>query len=118
MLYAGAMSQMNAIIFAAALTALPAQAEEQGPPSMMERGLQQFLEGLLLEAEPALEGLSDFMAQMGPALTDLMRQVEDWSVYEAPEILDNGDIIIRRKPAAPEIPKPEDDETMPPSIDL
>jgi hypothetical protein len=24
--------------------------------------------------------------------------VEDWSVYEMPEILPNGDIIIRKKP--------------------
>ncbi|MGC3936263.1 hypothetical protein ACOTTU_00505 [Roseobacter sp. EG26] len=73
-------------------------AQEDDAPSMMERGAQQFLEGLLLEMEPALEGMRGFIDEMGPALTKLMGEIEDWSVYEAPEILPNGDIIIRRKP--------------------
>jgi hypothetical protein len=34
---------------------------------------------------------------MGPALRDLMDQVGDLSAYHAPEVLPNGDIIIRRK---------------------
>ncbi|WP_366140296.1 hypothetical protein [uncultured Roseobacter sp.] len=79
---------------------------------MMERGAQQFLEGLLLEMEPALDSMRGFMDQMGPALADLMGQIEDWSVYEAPEILPNGDIIIRRKPEKE--PEPE----LQPQIDL
>ena len=41
---------------------------------------------------------------MGPALGSILESVEDWSVYEAPEILPNGDIIIKRKPE-PETPK-------------
>ena len=94
------------------LCAAPLAAQEEEPPSMMERGAQQFLEGLLLEMEPAFESMRGFMDQMGPALTDLMSEIEDWSVYEAPEVLPNGDIIIRRKP---------DKETTPeiqPQIDL
>jgi hypothetical protein len=34
-------------------------------------------------------------------MRDIMDEVKDWSVYEAPEMLPNGDIIIRRKPDAP-----------------
>ncbi len=75
--------------------------------------MQQFLEGLLEEMEPAFEGMRGFMAEMGPALGELMEEVEDWSRYEAPEVLPNGDIIIRRKPD--ESPPPEDS---PPPIDL
>ena len=71
----------------------------------MERGAQQFLEGLLQEMQPAWEEMRGFMEEMGPAMMDLMEEVKDWSVYEPPEILENGDIIIRRKPEAPAIPE-------------
>lgn len=96
---------------------LAANAQEQ---SLMERGAQMFLEGLMQEVEPALDDLSaladdmgpavrDFAGKMGPAFRDLMGQVEDWSVYEAPEILPNGDIIIRRKPEPDSPPAPQID---------
>lgn len=100
-----------------------AQEADDGP-SLMERGARQFLEGLMREMEPALDGLNelgdqvgpalrDFADQMGPALADLLGQVDDWSVYHPPERLPNGDIIIRRKtpkpPAAPQAPEEQID---------
>ncbi|MEL6689911.1 MAG: hypothetical protein AAFP28_06285 [Pseudomonadota bacterium] len=111
---------MRLLIFAV-LLALPTSlaAEEEGDgPSLMERGMGMFLEGLLQEMEPALEGLEGFaqefgpamaelMSQMGPALSELMERVDDLSNYESPEMLPNGDIIIRRKPDAPEFTAPE-----------
>jgi hypothetical protein len=89
-----------------------AQEDTQGR-GLIERGAEMLLEGLLQEMEPALEDLQalgqqitpafqDFMAAMGPALTELMEQVEDWSRYHPPEIMENGDIIIRRKPKLPD----------------
>lgn len=90
--------------------ASPAAAQEsEDAPSLMERGAQMFLEGLMQEVEPRLDDLQDlskefgpalrgFFEEMGPALGGLLEQVEDWSAYEPPEILPNGDIIIRRKP--------------------
>jgi len=74
-----------------------------------------FLDGMMQEMSPALEDLSelgekigpalrDFANEMGPALGSILESVEDWSVYEAPEILPNGDILIKRKPE-PETPK-------------
>ncbi len=98
-----------------ALAAPAAAQEEDDAPSLMERGAQMFLEGLMKEVEPTLNDLQalseefgpalrGFFEEMGPALTALLEQVEDWSVYEPPEILPNGDIIIRRKPSPP----PED----------
>lgn len=89
--------------------------EEERGLSLMERGARQFMEGMLREMEPALEGLGElgpmfrsFAREMGPALRDLIEQVEDWSVYHPPEMLPNGDIIIRRKPSE-ELPKPLED---------
>tara|TARA_R110000850_G_scaffold6136_9_gene24206 strand:- start:507 stop:875 length:369 start_codon:yes stop_codon:yes gene_type:complete len=115
------MKQIFAISLLTALLASPLHAQEQEGPSLMERGAQLFFDGLKQEMGPALEDLSDlmedagpalqsFVAEMGPKLRDVLDRVEDWSVYEAPEVMPNGDIIIRRKPDAPELP-----DTLPPA---
>ena len=99
------------------LAAAPAAAQDENPPSLMERGLNMFLEGLADEMEPALDefrsladefgpALRDFAQQMGPALGELMERSDDWSLYELPEVLPNGDIIIRRKQDAPPLDDP------------
>ena len=97
----------------AAMLAFPATAEETDDPSLMERGFEMFLEGLLQEMEPALDdlqGLADemepalrqFSEAMGPMMRDLFDKIDDVNRYELPEVLPNGDIIIRRKPDAEE----------------
>lgn len=106
-----------------AMAALPAAAQEPQGKSLMEQGAELFFEGLRQELEPALEDLREladqfgpamqsFLQEMGPALADLAAQVQDWSAYEAPEMLPNGDIIIRKKPEPPmpENPTPEAEE--------
>lgn len=93
----------------------PSQTEEG--LSLMERGAQLFFRGLLTEMEPAIEefrGLADeiepalreLAQEMGPALKRLSELVDDFGNYEPPEILPNGDIIIRRKPDAPQLEAP------------
>lgn len=109
------MKQLILPVFALSVIAAPltAQQEEDGL-SLMEQGTRMFLRGLMTEMEPALRELDeaaremepylrDFATQMGPALADLMDQIDDWTLYEAPEILENGDIILRRK--VPLVPK-------------
>ncbi|MEM6372564.1 MAG: hypothetical protein AAF727_07270 [Pseudomonadota bacterium] len=107
---------MKRIVLIACLgLATPAFADDgaDGGLSLMERGAQMLLDGLMREMEPALDelqgladelgpALRDFGAQMGPAMRDLLTEVEDWSVYEPPVMLENGDIIIRRKPTPPD----------------
>ncbi len=105
-----------------------AVAEEEKGLSLMERGAQLFMEGILKEMEPAIDefgglaeqmrpALKNFATEMGPKLGDLLDQVEDWSAYAAPEMLPNGDIIIRRKPDDPAAP--QDAPTEPaPQVDL
>ncbi|WGW02255.1 hypothetical protein [Tropicibacter oceani] len=94
-------------LIAAPLAAQDAPAEEDGF-NLMEEGARLFLRGLMSEVEPALKDLEgmaqemkpfldDFAAEMGPALKDLMGQVQDWSAYHPPEMLPNGDIILRKK---------------------
>lgn len=106
------MSGMKRILLISTISvflAAPAMAQEDNEKSLMEQGAELFFEGLRKEMEPALENLlglaeelgpamQSFLQQMGPALAELAAEVKDWSVYEPPEILPNGDIIIRRKP--------------------
>lgn len=89
--------------------ASPALASETEGRSLMEQGAEMFLRGMMREMEPALKDLEalsremepalrSFALEMGPALKDLMGMVEDWSAYEPPVLLPNGDILIRRRP--------------------
>ena len=94
-------------LVAAALIALPlpALAQEEDGSGLMERGLRLFMDGLREEMEPALRDLEGLAEDAQPFLRDLQRQlgdvVQDLDAYEAPEILPNGDILIRRKEPLP-----------------
>lgn len=110
------------------LAMTPAMSEETVPEdkedgmSLMEEGAMLFFKGLQQQMEPTLKDLTtlmeeagpalkSFVAEMGPALTSLLKEVEDWSAYHPPEILDNGDIIIRKKtPEEREEKAPEADQ--------
>ncbi|KIN61692.1 hypothetical protein Z945_2685 [Sulfitobacter noctilucae] len=133
MRYIQAMKNIAACFFAFFLTVPAAFAQDSDAPpseglSLMEWGAQMFLDGILKEMEPAIEDFSglaeemgpalrQFADQMGPKLADLMNEIEDWSAYLPPEVLPNGDIIIRRKPEAPMVPPATPTEPAP-QIDL
>ncbi|MDX8353719.1 AAA+ family ATPase [Cognatiyoonia sp. IB215182] len=117
------MRQIVALTFALGLSVMPAAAQDDTEITdgfnLMEEGARMLMRGLMSEVEPAITGLRDsleemapelgeFVVTMGPALTDLLNQVDDFSNYEVPEFLPNGDIIIRRRPDAP-IWVPEND---------
>ena len=79
-----------------------ADAEENDNP------MQPLFEFLELFSDEGASLLDEFMTEFGPMLEGLRDQVQDWTLYEAPEVLENGDIIIRRKPAPesdPDIPE-------------
>jgi hypothetical protein len=101
-----------ALILALALSPLPALAQEtpapeaEEGPSLMERGLALFFEGFQQELKPALEGMGDALTEMKPAMDSIMGMIDDMTNYQMPEMLENGDIIIRRKPEAPPVEPP------------
>lgn len=109
---------MPALVLSLLAAPVAAQQDDDGL-NLMEEGARLFLRGLMTEMEPALKELDevtremqpllrDFAVEMGPALADLLEKVEDWTVYHPPEMLDNGDILIRRRePLTPETPDPE-----------
>ncbi len=122
------MKQILISAFALSLTMTPAAAQDDttGEVSegmnLMEEGAKLLLRGLLNEMDPAIEELRDladeigpqmqlFAEEMGPAFAELMAQVDDLRNYEPPELLPNGDIIIRRRDVAPDFVPQIDDDT-------
>lgn len=79
----------------------PSETPQGEGPLPSERELREL--GAL--AERLLRDFGERLAPMGERLREL---VDDLDSYEAPEMLPNGDIIIRRKPDAPELPDPKD----------
>jgi hypothetical protein len=113
----------RAAALALCLAAAPLAAQETAPEtpqdedgmSLMEEGARLFFRGIMSELDPALrelEGMArelepavrDFAREMGPALADMLERVEDWNAYHPPEMLPNGDIILRRKEPLEEPP--------------
>ena len=88
----------HVLVLAAALAANPVTAEE----SDVQEGMDLLSEGTRL----LLRGL---MAEMEPALRDLQGALKDLNGYHPPEVLPNGDIIIRRKQPGDVEPLPESD---------
>jgi hypothetical protein len=109
------------VIAALCLSSVPAAAEDKNAGrSLMEQGMELFLKGLQDEIAPTLDGFSalmeeigpglqGFLEEMGPKLGAVFSKVEDWSTYHAPEMLPNGDIIMRKK-TPEEIGEPDGDE--------
>jgi hypothetical protein len=112
------------LILALCLIAAPALAQDapfepkaEGDGfNLMEEGAKLVLRGLMTEMEPALDKmekaltdigpkLEDFGAEVGPKLRELVAMIDDFKNYDAPVMLPNGDILIRRN--APLVPKPE-----------
>lgn len=95
----------------AAETAVPKADEGMG---LIEEGAKIILRSLLEDMQPKLEelskGLDQAIKEAGPALRDLLAKVDDFRNYHPPEMLPNGDIIIRRKsPAEIAAPRPGDE---------
>jgi hypothetical protein len=108
--------RLPAPLLAALLAAAPLAAGEHAPGaepraeieeglSLLQRGAEALLRGLRQEMEPALdrmaEELAGLAARLDPILRDLAALIDDVTAYEAPVILPNGDILIRRRPDAP-----------------
>jgi hypothetical protein len=115
---------MHKTVIACALTLAslqPVYAEETDTDqgfSLMEEGAKLILRGLMDEIEPNVQELQElieefgprmdeFVIALGPRLETLLELVDDFQYYGQPEMLPNGDIIIRRDPDAPAFVWPE-----------
>lgn len=106
----------HAAVAFALLAATPATAQEENDTlrdglDLFSEGSRLILEGLLDEMRPMLEEAQPFFEdEVLPFLQSLGAVVDDLTHYEMPERLPNGDIIIRRRPDAPEPPPLEEDQ--------
>lgn len=118
------MRRFSALILAFALIGAPATsfAQAWSPPSaesadpgadsegggLLERGMENFMQNMLKEAEPHLErlrrDLGDTVDSLRPLMGDIGNLMDDVKNYQAPERLENGDILIRRRADAPPPP--------------
>ena len=95
---------LRPLALAFALTALPLSAHSaqtppvQGQPVQMQDETLRELERRADElSETARRTIEEFVNLIGPMLTRLSRLIEGLPTYETPEVLPNGDIIIRRR---------------------
>lgn len=79
--------------------ALPATAQDT-PADDFAQDFERF-------SEEAQRFFGDLAQNIAPMLEGLQEKIGDLSHYDAPEVLPNGDIIIRRKPDAPKSPPPQ-----------
>ncbi len=112
------IGDMKHLILAALIAfPVPALAQEEGEIeegfSLMEEGAKLLFRGIMNDMEPAIDDFTDLAGElepalellateMGPALMELIQTLDSVRYYERPEILPNGDIIIRRSPDAPD----------------
>lgn len=78
--------------------ALPVHAQDAPPEneglfSFMERMLRDFL----TEAEPQLRALERGFTELEPELNQFLDRMRDMTQFHPPEVLPNGDILIRRR---------------------
>lgn len=100
------MTQIVRSSVLAALVALPALAQEVPEDGedegLIGRGMRGLFGELMQEFDPAFEDLQGLSENALPLLRSLQAELGETlsglSAYEAPEFLDNGDILIRRKP--------------------
>jgi hypothetical protein len=63
--------------------------------------VESILQGLVTGMRPALDDMSRALTEMRPMAEQLMTLIDNIGNYEAPVVLENGDILIRRKPVVP-----------------
>ncbi len=63
--------------------------------------------------ESWVEGIGPKLEELGPALESLAEQLGDLNAYHPPEVLENGDIIIRRKAPSGREPEAEPENAQP-----
>lgn len=96
------MNRLSTLAVAACLTLSPVQAQTED--NDLKEGM-----GLLSEGTRLL--LRGLMGEIEPALRELEGALQDMNAYHPPEVLPNGDIVIRRKvPLQVEPPTGEDGE--------
>lgn len=116
MRYSAGMSNLVRAFLCLGLGLSPAAAQDAGRSvddgmSLMEQGAKIIMRSLLDDLEPTIKDMKKDLeaaaAEIGPALRELLAKIDDIRNFDPPEVLPNGDIILRRKaPAVMGVPTP------------
>lgn len=94
---------LAAFAVAASLAVPPVQAGSDGAGDKpLSEELDQIFQGMIDQMKPALDEFLDAL--------EVLESIDSIKHYERPEVLPNGDIIIRRRGDAPPLPEPDGDE--------
>lgn len=99
---------LSAFILSTPANAQSAQ-EDEGLTDKLDKTMRQLMEKM----RPALDEALDSMKPLMNEALETMRGfdvIDDPRHYQMPEVLPNGDIIIRRHPDAPEFPRKDEDK--------
>jgi hypothetical protein len=100
-------------LLTATLLAFPAHAQSS-PEQDLGETLDKALRNLMEKMAPALDDALKTVEPLMNQALETMREfdvVDDPRHYQMPEVLPNGDIIIRRRPDAPELPSRDETQT-------
>lgn len=109
------MGLLKPICIATALAVgAPGLAAAQSAPETLDDQLSEGLGELERKADElsdaARKTIEDFIRIIGPMVSRFSLLIEDLPTYQTPEILPNGDIIIRRKREDPVLPGEIDED--------
>lgn len=97
------MKPFALVLCAFCLSVTPAAAQDD-PQDDTQEGLDLIEEGSKLIMRQLMEGMEDALTELdqmaedlSPVMEELRAMIGDLSAYHLPEVLPNGDIIIRRK---------------------
>ena len=90
------------------LPATTVQADDSAPPAQESTPLldlfDQMLRGFMREAEPQMRELERGFEALEPEIQRFLDRMQGLAQYHPPEVLPNGDILIRRRQAE-EVPE-------------
>jgi hypothetical protein len=95
------MKRILPMTLAILLLAAPAGAQEEETNPDLREGAEMMSEAFRL----LLDGLSKEVEPLTEAWRDMLQDLEELPEYEKPEMLPNGDIILRRKVPLDEAPE-------------
>ena len=87
------------------MLALPVLAQDDGVPPIVEEEnapqlfdlFERMLRGFMRDVEPQMRELERGFSELEPELQRFLQQLRDMTQYHPPEVLPNGDILIRRR---------------------
>ncbi|MEO8531599.1 MAG: hypothetical protein ABI459_10260 [Deltaproteobacteria bacterium] len=83
-------------------SAAHAESDASHGADLVQEGMKLLFQSFADELAPALEEIGPKLQELGPQFEMLRDKIGDFSAYELPEVLPNGDILIRKKQPAPE----------------